>query len=183
VTKILLSRVPSCFARHVKPLVPAVFAVVSTYQPALGRVLGYGPFFLCVIHKEGLCSSSEANNRLMLMMMKIWCNAFQRVSCITICAGPHSNIAVTALRLVCKSLYSFSRKVQRIAARQIPNRSLQGLGNPGGLVAISSNHDRYCELHTRHLLSRAPPCFGRHVKLLVPVAFAIVSTHSSFKEG
>jgi hypothetical protein len=34
-----------------------------------------------------------------------------------------------------------------------------------------------------NLLSRAPPCFGRHVKPLVPVAFAIVSTHSSFKEG
>jgi hypothetical protein len=30
---------------------------------------------------------------------------------------------------------------------------------------------------------RSPPCFGRHVKPLVPVAFAIVSTHSSFKEG
>jgi hypothetical protein len=36
---------------------------------------------------------------------------------------------------------------------------------------------------TKNLLSRPPPCFGRHVKLLVPVAFAIVSTHSSFKEG
>jgi hypothetical protein len=30
---------------------------------------------------------------------------------------------------------------------------------------------------------RAPPWFGRHAKPLVPVAFAIVSTHSSFKEG
>jgi hypothetical protein len=29
----------------------------------------------------------------------------------------------------------------------------------------------------------APPCFGRHVKLLVMAAFAVVSTHSSFKEG
>jgi hypothetical protein len=35
----------------------------------------------------------------------------------------------------------------------------------------------------QNLLSRAPPCFGRHVKPLVPVAFAVVSTHSSFKEG
>jgi hypothetical protein len=35
----------------------------------------------------------------------------------------------------------------------------------------------------QNLLSRARPCFGRHVKPLVPVAFAIVSTHSSFKEG
>jgi hypothetical protein len=29
---------------------------------------------------------------------------------------------------------------------------------------------------TKNLLSRAPPCFGRHVKLVVPVAFAVVST-------
>jgi hypothetical protein len=34
---------------------------------------------------------------------------------------------------------------------------------------------------SQNLLSLAPPCFGRHVKL-VP-AFAVVSTHSSFKEG
>jgi hypothetical protein len=34
-----------------------------------------------------------------------------------------------------------------------------------------------------NLLSRAPPCFRMHVKLLVPADFAIVSTRSSFKEG
>jgi hypothetical protein len=33
-----------------------------------------------------------------------------------------------------------------------------------------------------NLLSRAPPCFGRYVKLLVPAAFAVVSINSSFKE-
>jgi hypothetical protein len=31
-------------------------------------------------------------------------------------------------------------------------------------------------------LSRAPPCFKTHVKPLVPAAFAVVSTPSSFKE-
>jgi hypothetical protein len=36
VTKNLLSRTSPCFGRHVKPLVSAVFAVVSTHQPALG---------------------------------------------------------------------------------------------------------------------------------------------------
>jgi hypothetical protein len=30
-------------------------------------------------------------------------------------------------------------------------------------------------------LSRAPLYFERHVKLLVPAAFAVVSIHSSFK--
>jgi hypothetical protein len=32
----LLSRAPPCFGRHVKPLVPAVFAVASTHQLAVG---------------------------------------------------------------------------------------------------------------------------------------------------
>jgi hypothetical protein len=32
----VLSRAPPCFERHVKPLVPAVFAVVSTHETALG---------------------------------------------------------------------------------------------------------------------------------------------------
>jgi hypothetical protein len=59
-----LSRAPPCFGRHVKPLVPAAFAVVSTHQPALG----YGPFSLYVIHKEGLCLSSGNINKLMMMM-------------------------------------------------------------------------------------------------------------------
>jgi hypothetical protein len=35
----------------------------------------------------------------------------------------------------------------------------------------------------QNLLSRAPACFGRHFKPLVPVEFAVVITHSSFKEG
>jgi hypothetical protein len=34
----------------------------------------------------------------------------------------------------------------------------------------------------QNLLSRAPLCFGRHVKLLVTAAFAVVSFNSSFKE-
>jgi hypothetical protein len=44
VTKNLLSQVPPCF----------------------GRV--YGPFSLCVIHKESLCPSSGDINRLMMMI-------------------------------------------------------------------------------------------------------------------
>jgi hypothetical protein len=35
----------------------------------------------------------------------------------------------------------------------------------------------------QNLLSRAPPGFGRHVKLLVPAAFVVVSSRSSSKEG
>jgi hypothetical protein len=36
VTKNVLSRAPSCFGRHVKLLILAVFEVLSTHQPALG---------------------------------------------------------------------------------------------------------------------------------------------------
>jgi hypothetical protein len=32
---------------------------------------------------------------------------------------------------------------------------------------------------TKNLISRAPPCFGRPIKPLVPVAFVVVSTHQS----
>jgi hypothetical protein len=35
VTKKLLSQSPPCLGRQVKPLIPAAFAVVSTYQPTL----------------------------------------------------------------------------------------------------------------------------------------------------
>jgi hypothetical protein len=46
VTKILLSRAPPCFRRHVKPLIPAAFAVVSTHHPALDPRGGLWPVLL-----------------------------------------------------------------------------------------------------------------------------------------
>jgi hypothetical protein len=46
VTKNLLSRAAPCFRRHVKPLVPAAFAVVRTYQSALGPHDGLWPVLL-----------------------------------------------------------------------------------------------------------------------------------------
>jgi hypothetical protein len=58
----LLSRAPPCFGMHVKPLVPAAFAVVSTHQSALGPRGGLWPV-LWVIHKKGLCPSSGDINR------------------------------------------------------------------------------------------------------------------------
>jgi hypothetical protein len=35
----------------------------------------------------------------------------------------------------------------------------------------------------QNLLSRALPCFRRYLKLLVPAAFAVVSTHSPMGQG
>jgi hypothetical protein len=40
----------------------------NTTNPHWARVVGYCPFALCVIHKEGLCPSSGNINRLMMMM-------------------------------------------------------------------------------------------------------------------
>jgi hypothetical protein len=56
-------------------------------------------------------------------------------------------------------------------------------GRPS-LFRIDSVHKMDMSIiYVHNLLSRATPCFGKHVRPLVPVAFAIVSTHSSFKEG
>jgi hypothetical protein len=46
VTKNLLSRALPCLGRHVKPLVPAAFAVISTDQPALSPRGGLWPVLL-----------------------------------------------------------------------------------------------------------------------------------------
>jgi hypothetical protein len=42
-------------------------SLVST-NPHWTRVVGYGPFSLCVIHKEGLCLSSGGIKRLMMKL-------------------------------------------------------------------------------------------------------------------
>jgi hypothetical protein len=39
----------------------------STTNRHWASVVGYGPFSLCVIHKEGLCPSSEDINRLIMI--------------------------------------------------------------------------------------------------------------------
>jgi hypothetical protein len=58
-----------------------------------------------------------------------------------------------------------------------------------GSVRSASDRESYATfvevshwMADQNLLSRTPPCFGRHVKLLV-AAFAVVSIHSSFKKG
>jgi hypothetical protein len=70
------SRRSSEVARHWRGLCPAVdcsrlmMMMMMTHalltNPHWARVVGYGPFSLCVIHKQGLCSSSGDINRLMM---------------------------------------------------------------------------------------------------------------------
>jgi hypothetical protein len=45
--------------------------IASTQNPHWARVVDYGAFSLCKIHKEGLCRSSGNINGLMMMMMNI----------------------------------------------------------------------------------------------------------------
>jgi hypothetical protein len=59
------------FRLHLQLLAPTILQ--------WARVVGYGPFSLCVIHKEGLCPSSGDINRLMNMMM----TAIRRFNCHT----------------------------------------------------------------------------------------------------
>jgi hypothetical protein len=56
-------------------------------NPQWARVMGYGPFSLCLPHKEGLCSSSGGINRLimMMMMMKRLSLIFRDISVPTSC--------------------------------------------------------------------------------------------------
>jgi hypothetical protein len=51
------------FRQHLQSLVPT--------NLHWARVVGYNPFSLCVIYKEGLCPSSGNINRLMMMKDQI----------------------------------------------------------------------------------------------------------------
>jgi hypothetical protein len=42
--------------------------LLAPINPNWARVVGYGPFSLCVIHMEGLCVSSKDINMMMLMI-------------------------------------------------------------------------------------------------------------------
>jgi hypothetical protein len=55
----------SCWSRlHLQSLAPT--------NPHWARVVGYGPFSLCITHKEGLCPSNGDINRLMMMMILLY---------------------------------------------------------------------------------------------------------------
>jgi hypothetical protein len=45
------------------------------------------------------------------------------------------------------------------------------------MIAEAKQHWSVVGWVTKNLLSRASPCFGRHVKPLVPAEFAVVTTH------
>jgi hypothetical protein len=64
VTINVLSRVPPCFRRHVKPFVVTAF-VVSTHRSKLSPRGGLWPVLPVSVHKEGLYPSSGAQALIM----------------------------------------------------------------------------------------------------------------------
>jgi hypothetical protein len=69
VTKNLLSRVPLCFGRHIKQLVAAALAAVSTHQSAMGPRGGLWP----VLHVGNPQGRPVLHiKRLMMMMMNLF---------------------------------------------------------------------------------------------------------------
>jgi hypothetical protein len=80
-----------------------------------------------------------------------------------------------------KKLIRILMNIIRIHCEELYGRAVSALGVRSRKLSTGLNGR--LRMGDQNLLSRAPPCFGRHVKPLVPVAFAIVSTHSSFKEG
>jgi hypothetical protein len=65
-------------------------------------------------------------------------------------------------------VYSYPKVGEELDGLSVRSRKLSNVGQ---------------SLGDKNLLSRAPSFFGRHVKPLVPTAFAVVSIHSSFKKG
>jgi hypothetical protein len=66
-TKNLLSRTPPCFEGTLSCWSRLHSQSLAPTNPHWACVVGYGPFSLCVIHKEGLCPSSRDINGLMKM--------------------------------------------------------------------------------------------------------------------
>jgi hypothetical protein len=52
---------------NVKPFVTAAFAPIN---PHWARVVDYGPFSLCVFHKEGRCPSSRDIDMLLMILVR-----------------------------------------------------------------------------------------------------------------
>jgi hypothetical protein len=66
---------------HLQPLAPT--------NPHWARVVGYGPFSLGVIHKDGLCPSSGEINGLMMMMTHEKCiNCEMQFGKCSVCEVP-----------------------------------------------------------------------------------------------
>jgi hypothetical protein len=71
--KNLLYRAPPCFGPASEGTLSRWFRLrlqLAPTTPQRARVVGYVPFSLWVIHKEGLCPSSGDVNSLMMMVMK-----------------------------------------------------------------------------------------------------------------
>jgi hypothetical protein len=65
---ILKKNVDKMFVILADDLYKMYFQSLAPTKSQWARVVGYGPFPLCVIHKESLCPSSEDFNKLMMVI-------------------------------------------------------------------------------------------------------------------
>jgi hypothetical protein len=76
-------------------------------NPHWARVVcyGYGPFCLCVIHKEGLCPSSRDINKLMMMMLFVrGIRLFDKLHCNHIFSRNYDDSSSQKIR-ICKDYH------------------------------------------------------------------------------
>jgi hypothetical protein len=130
VNKHIKLRAPQCFGRHVNPLVPATLQSLAPTNPHWARVVGYGPFFLCVLHKEALCPSSGEIKMLMMMMM---INPLTPMGCYN---ATEKNLTTTLI-LVTKVRYN------AIIFPAFPDEQIffQYFSEVGALHNMSKNHN------------------------------------------
>jgi hypothetical protein len=81
-----------------------------------------------------------------------------------------------------EKLGSFPERIMTQGERYLLHDNTEELDGPAVTAlerAIAAVKQRWSVIGwvTKNVLSRAPPCFGRHVKQLDPAAFAVVSTH------
>jgi hypothetical protein len=91
-------------------------------------------------------------------------------------------LCFSALILICIHDY-VPERVDRLNGRSFTQNLTAYLFTSSAQEKVDGPVVRAPKKSDQNLISRAPPFFGKHIKPLVPAAFAVVCTHSSFKEG
>jgi hypothetical protein len=127
-----------------------IISLIHFYNPHWARVVGYGPFSLYLVLNEGLCPSSGD-----IIGWWWWWWYFHLTDRV-------------GTQFIAEKNWNIIKKRSRPRG-QCARRT----------IAEAKQHWSFIGWVTNHLISRAPPYFGRHVKPLVPAVFAVVSTHQS----
>jgi hypothetical protein len=75
---------------------------IAPSDPHWARVVGYGPFSLCVIQKRGLCPSSGDINRLMMMFITLTLSSLRGRSYTFTCYLFYQTLPLYVSCVVCR---------------------------------------------------------------------------------